>query len=230
MTHQREELPLFPLKVVLFPGNILPLHIFEERYRLMVRYCLEEESNFGVIMIKKGAEVDDQTEPYNVGTAVRIVESDTMDDGRMNIITAGQYRFQIKNITNQMPYLMATIDILNPDAPPDQHRLSALMTRASELYNTYEDLLSETIPDWEIPKNVPQTPFHFGCHIATRLQITLIEKQRLLEVLPVDQLLMQEIKILRYEIQRRQATVIAERQFKAIPTSETPFWKNNSLN
>ena len=103
MTHQREELPLFPLKVVLFPGNILPLHIFEERYRLMVRYCLEEESNFGVIMIKKGSEVDDQTEPYNVGTAVRIVESDTMDDGRMNIITAGQYRFQIKNITNQMP-------------------------------------------------------------------------------------------------------------------------------
>jgi len=230
MTHQREELPLFPLKVVLFPGNILPLHIFEERYRLMIRYCLEEESNFGVILIKKGSEVDDQTEPYNVGTAVRIIENDTMDDGRMNIITAGQYRFQIKNITNQTPYLVATTDILNPGPPPDQHRLSVLMTRVSELYNTYEDLLSETIPDWEIPKNVPQTPFHLGCHIATRLQITLIEKQRLLEVLAVDQLLMQEIKILRYEIQRRQATVIAERQFKEIPTSETPFWKNNSLN
>jgi len=58
----------------------------------------------------------------------------------------------------------------------------------------------------------------------------LIEKQRLLEVLPVDKFLMQEIKILRYEIQRRQATVIAERQFKEIPTSETHFWKNNSLN
>lgn len=230
MTHQHEELPLFPLKVVLFPGNILPLHIFEERYRLMVQHCLEEKSNFGVILIKKGSEVDDQAEPYNVGTAVRIIETDIMDDGQMNIITTGQYRFQIKSIINQTPYLVANVDILNPGPPPDQHRLSALMMRASELYNAYEDLLSETVPDWETPKNVPQTPFHLGCHIATRLQITLIEKQRLLEVLPVDKFLMQEIKILRYEIQRRQATVIAERQFKEIPTSETPFWKNNSLN
>ena len=95
MTHQHEELPLFPLKVVLFPGNILPLHIFEERYRLMVQHCLEEKSNFGVILIKKGSEVDDQAEPYNVGTAVRIIETDIMDDRRMNIITTGQYRFQI---------------------------------------------------------------------------------------------------------------------------------------
>ena len=230
MTHQHEELPLFPLKVVLFPGNILPLHIFEERYRLMVQHCLEEKSNFGVILIKKGSEVDDQAEPYNVGAAVRIIETDIMDDGQMNIITTGQYRFQIKSIINQTPYLVANVDILNLGPPPDQHRLSALMMRASELYNAYEDLLSETVPDWETPKNVPQTPFHLGCHIATRLQITLIEKQRLLEVLPVDKFLMQEIKILRYEIQRRQATVIAERQFKEIPTSETHFWKNNSLN
>ena len=62
------------------------------------------------------------------------------------------------------------------------------------------------------------------------IQITLIEKQRLLEIFSVDQMLIKEIKILQYEIQRRKATVIAERQFKSIPESEIPFWKKHSLN
>jgi len=220
-------LPLFPLNVVLFPGNILPLHIFEERYRAMIHECLQEDSEFGIILAKGGRIIDDS---YSIGTAVKIIDSDIMEDGRMNIMTVGQYRFQVQEITCQTPYLEALVDPINTSPPIDLTRLQALISRASELCETYENLLAETVTDWEVPKSLPERPFHLACHIATRLQITLIEKQRLLEIFSVDQMLIKEIKILQYEIQRRKATVIAERQFKSIPESEIPFWKKHSLN
>ena len=220
-------LPLFPLNVVLFPGNILPLHIFEERYRAMIHECLQEDSEFGIILAKGGRVIGDS---YSIGTAVKIIDSDIMEDGRMNIMTVGQYRFQVQEITCQTPYLEALVDPISTSPPIDLTRLQALISRASELCETYENLLAETVTDWEVPKSLPERPFHLACHIATRLQITLIEKQRLLEIFSVDQMLIKEIKILQYEIQRRKATVIAERQFKSIPKSEIPFWKKHSLN
>jgi len=220
-------LPLFPLNVVLFPGNILPLHIFEERYRAMIHECLQEDSEFGIILAKGGRVIGDS---YSIGTAVKIIDSDIMKDGRMNIMTVGQYRFEVQEITCQTPYLEALVDPISTNLPIDPTRLQALISRASELCKTYENLLSETVTDWEVPKSLPERPFHLACHIATRLQITLIEKQRLLEIFSVDQMLIKEIKILQYEIQRRKATVIAERQFKSIPESEIPFWKKHSLN
>ena len=220
-------LPLFPLNVVLFPGNILPLHIFEERYRAMIHECLQEDSEFGIILAKGGRVIGDS---YSIGTAVKIIDSDIMEDGRMNIMTVGQYRFEVQEITCQTPYLEALVDPISTNLPIDPTRLQALISRASELCETYENLLAETVTDWEVPKSLPERPFHLACHIATRLQITLIEKQRLLEIFSVDQMLIKEIKILQYEIQRRKATVIAERQFKSIPESEIPFWKKHSLN
>ena len=230
MTNRQQQainLPLFPLNVVLFPGNILPLHIFEERYRSMIHECLQEDSEFGIILAKGGRIIDDS---YSIGTAVKIIDSDIMEDGRMNIMTVGQYRFQVQEITCQTPYLEALVDPISTSPPIDLTRLQALISRASELCETYENLLAETVTDWEVPKSIPERPFHLACHIATRLQITLIEKQRLLEIFSVDQMLIKEIKILQYEIQRRKATVIAERQFKSIPESEIPFWKKHSLN
>ena len=220
-------LPLFPLNVVLFPGNILPLHIFEERYRAMIHECLQEDSEFGIILAKGGRVIGDS---YSIGTAVKIIDSDIMEDGRMNIMTVGQYRFEVQEITCQTPYLEALVDPISTNLPIDPTRLQALISRASELCETYENLLSETVTDWEVPKSLPERPFHLACHIATRLQITLLEKQRLLEIFSVDQMLIKEIKILQYEIQRRKATAIAERQFKSIPESEIPFWKKHSLN
>ncbi|MEE2909791.1 MAG: LON peptidase substrate-binding domain-containing protein [Candidatus Poribacteria bacterium] len=230
MTDQQRlatNLPLFPLNVVLFPGNILPLHIFEERYRTMIHECLQEDSEFGIILAKGGRVIGDS---YSIGTAVKIIDSDIMEDGRMNIMTVGQYRFEVQEITCQTPYLEALVDPISTNLPIDPTRLQALISRASELCETYENLLAETVTDWEVPKSLPERPFHLACHIATRLQITLIEKQRLLEIFSVDQMLIKEIKILQYEIQRRKATVIAERQFKSIPESEIPFWKKHSLN
>ena len=70
--NQWSDLPLFPLNTVLFPGMVLPLHIFEERYKLMINHCLEEERPFGVLLIREGKEVGSGAVPYQVGTTTMI--------------------------------------------------------------------------------------------------------------------------------------------------------------
>jgi Lon protease-like protein len=68
-------LRLFPLQTVLFPGMRMPLHIFEERYKLMIRECIEQDAPFGVLLIRDGAEVGAGAVPHNVGTTARISQT-----------------------------------------------------------------------------------------------------------------------------------------------------------
>ena len=67
-------LPLFPLNLVLFPFSRVQLHIFEQRYRQMIRFCLDNDQPFGIVMIRTGEEVEGEAEPYLIGTAVRIID------------------------------------------------------------------------------------------------------------------------------------------------------------
>src|SRR5215216_2373888 len=83
------ELPLFPLNTVLFPSLPLPLHIFEERYKLMIGTCAVTDNLFGVCLIKEGVEVGGPAEPFEIGTVARIAEIERMPDGRMNLMTFG---------------------------------------------------------------------------------------------------------------------------------------------
>src|SRR3990172_7303439 len=89
------ELPLFPLNAVLFPGATLPLHIFEERYKQMIRRCLEERTPFGVLLIRKGNEVGEPAEPFDVGTVADMVRVQHLQEGRMNILCRGGERFRV---------------------------------------------------------------------------------------------------------------------------------------
>ena len=116
------ELPLFPLpEVVLFPQEVLPLHIFESRYRIMLKTVLETDSRFGVIRLnpndKKIAEV---------GCCAQIIKHQSSEDGRSNIITLGQQRFQILEITRQAPFLSAAVSWIDDDAIEDQDELFEL--------------------------------------------------------------------------------------------------------
>ena len=88
------DLRLFPLNSVLFPGMRMPLHIYEERYRVMIRECVEEDAPFGVALIKSGPEVGSGAIPHDVGTTARILQVEYLDDGRMNIFTIGEQRFR----------------------------------------------------------------------------------------------------------------------------------------
>ena len=77
-----EELRLFPLNMVLFPGGSLPLRIFEERYKLMIGECLKGSLPFGVVLIKEGIEVGGLASPHQVGTTARITKAERSDQGR----------------------------------------------------------------------------------------------------------------------------------------------------
>ena len=194
-----QEIPLFPLKVVLFPGGILPLHIFEQRYKLMIQFCVENQSPFGVVLIKDGQEAGDHAEPHRVGTAVQIVEIDRLEDGRMNLITSGQYRFEILEIQQDLPYLVAKIRVPSLMEIENHENLEPITAEAGELYQNYESLLEQFLLSWAIPEAIPSVPRHLAYQIGMRLQISLDEKQQLLEVFPVDQLLKREVVVLKRE-------------------------------
>jgi Lon protease-like protein len=105
MLEQDTSIPLFPLNVVLFPGMMLPLHIFEDRYKTMVTECLANDQAFGVVLSKDDSAhapnvsqlfVDDL---YSVGTTARITAVERLKEDRLNLITVGQERFLLKSIS-----------------------------------------------------------------------------------------------------------------------------------
>ena len=109
-----ELLPLFPLGSVLFPGALMPLHIFEPRYRLLIRRCMERHHPFGIVLIRSGSEVDPRAEPYDVGTEAKIVAESPLPDGRSYIVTRGERRFAVENlIADAEPYLVGQVRYLD---------------------------------------------------------------------------------------------------------------------
>src|SRR5579872_4178499 len=131
-----ETLPLFPLSEVLFPGMMLPLHIFEPRYRLMIRRCVSEKLPFGVVLITKGQEVGDGAEFFNVGTTARITRVQRADDGRLYIASIGEQRFRILQTFTDQPYLQGEVEVI-PEQPGDGAQLDALTERALKLLSDY---------------------------------------------------------------------------------------------
>src|SRR5436853_683939 len=110
------ELPLFPLNVVLFPGMRLPLHIFEDRYKLMIGTCMVTDQTFGVSLIQSGREVGGPAEVHPVGTTARIVEVERLPEGRLNLVAVGVDRFRIIERIDGQPYAQGRVELL-PDRP-----------------------------------------------------------------------------------------------------------------
>jgi len=109
------EIPLFPLRSVLCPGVALPLHIFEERYRLMVDRCIERGEPFGVVLLRNGSEVGPaRGQVAAVGTTAAIRRAGTYPDGRLEILTVGQQRFRLEGVDNvSEPYLVGRVSLLD---------------------------------------------------------------------------------------------------------------------
>ena len=107
------KLRLFPLNVVLFPNAILPLHVFEERYKIMIKHCLEDDSKFGIVLIKSGEEVGGDAEPFETGTVARVSSVRMLDEGQMSLTVVGEERFRIKSLSHSMPYLEGFVEKYN---------------------------------------------------------------------------------------------------------------------
>lgn len=108
-------LPLFPLRSVLCPGVALPLHIFEERYRLMIGRCLERDEPFGVVLLREGREVGPLGGAIAaVGTSAVIRRAGRYPDGRLDILTVGQQRFHLDAVdSDSEPYLVGSVTFLD---------------------------------------------------------------------------------------------------------------------
>ena len=118
-------MPMFPLGHVLLPTVYLPLHVFEPRYRELVRVCLDGEHEFGVVLIARGSEVGGGDQRLAVGTVARIVEAAELPDGRWALGTIGTRRIRVREWLTDDPYPMADVEEWpEPDlAPAPAHRL-----------------------------------------------------------------------------------------------------------
>jgi hypothetical protein len=136
------ELPLFPLNSVLCPGIALPLHIFEARYRAMVRHCLETTSPFGVVLIREGRETGAGVISFTgVGTIAEIRDAGTYEDGRYDLLVVGTRRFEIRRVlSGKHPYLVAEVDLLD-ESLGDEETAHRLAMRATRRFVSYLELL-----------------------------------------------------------------------------------------
>jgi Lon protease-like protein len=111
MIRKMYELPLFPLNTVLFPGMPISLHIFEDRYKEMIGYCLTAHRPFGVVLIRQGVEaLGPLAEPHLVGCTAHITHVQSAGEGRLNILAIGQERFRVVSLHQEQSYLTGLVE------------------------------------------------------------------------------------------------------------------------
>lgn len=176
-TPQILEIPLFPLNTVLFPGSVLGLKIFEQRYLDMVTAALREHSHFGICLIIKGSEVGDAAEPHTIGTLASIDQADMEQLGILLTTCRGGQRFRILERRVEASGLQTAKVQLLPDAngtaiPPERERLLPLLQKI------VSDVGPERMPE----------PHHFddaawvSYRLTEVLPIQNLAKQKLLEL------------------------------------------------
>ena len=197
MPVQEIALPLFPLNVVLFPGGTLPLQIFEERYKLLMRDCMDADSKFGVVLIKSGTEVGGSAVPHSVGTIARVIQVNKADDGRMFISVLGQQRFKTRQITQTRPYIVAEVEVLEEgETAVGEAELSNIRQAAIEHVNAALGLGG----GWIREPQIPSDPLVLSYFIPRILQTDLSAKQTLLEEYSTLKRLDAELSILQSEV------------------------------
>ena len=178
------ELPLFPLGGVLFPHMPMAIHVFEDRYREMMRDARTTGTTFGVVAIREGVEVGGPAVPYSVGTLALQRQVEELPDGRYNLLVVGASRFRIEATSMQRPYLVGTIHYLEdvPAAPDD----TALAERVRESFRTYAAALraeGETAPEQDAPElDLPDEPELLSYLVAGSLHVETARRQALLEL------------------------------------------------
>lgn len=180
-------IPLFPLHTVLFPGMPLHLHIFEERYKSMIQNCMDRQEEFGVALIQEGREaLGPVARPHERGCTARVVQMEKLPEGRMNILTIGQERFEILSSDASGPYLQAEVRLL-----PLARRIED-ETRAQELeplLQQYLGMLSVRAGAALENAALPQNPEQFAYTCAYLLQMPQSQKQEFLQADSLDELI-----------------------------------------
>ncbi len=171
------EIPLFPLRTVLFPGGSMPLRIFEPRYLEMVSECLKSGGKFGICLIREGSETGKAPTFQEIGTLGSISYWQRLPNGMLGVTVRGEQRFRIlssRTMANQL--VRARVELLPAEqrSPIPEHCRHA------------PELLSHMLEQLGLPYNKP--PFHYedaswvGCRLAELLPLSLGQKQQLLQL------------------------------------------------
>ena len=179
-----EKLPLFPLGTVLFPGLLLPLHIFEERYRQLVGDLLAgpEPRRFGVIAIRKGREtgVDGVSSLYEIGCTATLRRVTEHPDGRYDLVTVGTERFRLTSLDHTGAYLRGEVE---PVAEPtgDQAAAAAAASAVQRAFTGYLGALAKRGAGVSVP-DLPDEPVLLSYLVAATIVLDLPDRQGLLAV------------------------------------------------
>jgi Lon protease-like protein len=172
------EIPLFPLRTVLFPEGHLPLRIFEQRYLSMVRECARTDTGFGVCLIVEGEEAIAPVQTAPFGTLARIYDWYTLEDGLLGVSATGTSRFTVQHTQKQKDGLLLGQVELVPEPEPCQ--LPAAYSVLSQVLSRFMEKVGEHYPSY--------TPGHLedalwvGYRLSELLPLSAIEKQNLLEI------------------------------------------------
>jgi Lon protease-like protein len=178
-----ETLPLFPLGTVLYPGLLLPLNIFEERYRELVRDLLEgpEPRRFGVIAIRKGREtgVDGISALYQIGCTATLREVAEQDDGRYHLVTVGTQRFRLASLDKSRPYLQGEVELLEEEVGDEAAAGLAVHAVQRGFHGYVEALASRESVEVTVPE-LPDEPLLLSYLVAASMILDLSVRQDLL--------------------------------------------------
>lgn len=228
----RARLPVFPLETVLFPGLVLPLHIFEERYLALMRHLIGlpdgTPREFGVVAIRSGwpgppagsgqsaADGRRPAEPaitlHEVGCTAELRQVTELPDGRLDVVTVGRRRFRIHDLDRESaPYLVAEVEWL-PEPTGQEQAADLLAPRVLAVFRQYLTLIRND-PD-EISEQLPDDPTVLSHLVAATAALTLADRQRLLATPDTAGRLRAELRLL-----NRETTLL--RQVRAVPVPLT---------
>jgi len=177
-------MPLFPLGTVLYPGLVLPLHIFEDRYLQLVRDLMggPEPRRFGVIAIRKGREtgVDGISALYEIGCTATLRQVMQRDDGRFDLVTVGDQRFRLLGLDHSQPYLRGEIDLLAEEAGDDEAAATLTVRAVQHAFRDYLDALAtQGAARIDVP-DLPDEPVLLSYLVAASMIVDLSDRQVLL--------------------------------------------------
>ena len=178
-----ETLPLFPLGTVLFPGLLLPLHIFEDRYRQLVRDLLDrpEPRRFGVIAIRQGREtgVDGIQALHEIGCIATLNQVNPLEDGRYDIVTIGTQRFRLASLDDAKPYLRGRVDLLAEETGDEAGAAQAVRV-VRDGFRAYLSALGERGVTQISAPELPEDPVTLSYLVAASMITDLSDRQALL--------------------------------------------------
>lgn len=180
------EMPVFPLSLVLLPGTVLPLHLFEPRYLEMYSDIVDGARDFSVVLIERGNESGGDDDRFGFGCVTHMLGSATHEDGRVSIATVGTHRVRIVDWLEPDPYPRAVVEIL-PESELSEEG-EQMVGQATEKLRTLNALLSELGAD--VGSDLPDLsadPAESLYQIAQLAGLQLMDLQSVLEVETSDQ-------------------------------------------